>query len=116
MLEGGDEVTIDSFALWINGVQLNVSGLVAGSTITVTYSGSTAESTFGTPLDAFSLLAVTNRVTPPAQALFDDGAYYFRLQVRSGVLYMDQTITSLGFGGGSIEGTDWDDIINYDLP
>ena len=46
---------------------------------------------------------------------WDDGVSYFRLQVRSGSIYLDQTKTATGFDGGS-EPTDWDDIFSKSLP
>ena len=45
---------------------------------------------------------------------WDDGVSYFRLQVRLGALYLDQTKTPTGFAGS--EPTDWDDILNKLLP
>lgn len=38
----------------------------------------------------------------------------FRMQVRSGMLCIDQTITALGFAGA--ENTDWGNIIEFKLP
>jgi len=114
VLEGGEEVTIDSFALWASGVRLNVTGLVAGSTITVTYSGPSAQSTFGTSLDTFSLMAMTNSVVAFATLSLDDGAYYFRLQARTCTLNMDQTVSATGFSGS--QPGDWDEIKDYNLP
>ena len=114
ILEGGEEIAITSFSIWPSGFDINVTGLQAGSAITVTYSGSSAESTFGTPLDTFTLMSMVNNVAPPSAVLFDDGSYYFRLQVRTCLLNMDQTMTGTGFAG--TEGVDWDDILNYDLP
>jgi len=40
----------------------------------------------------------------------------FRMQVRSGMLCIDQTITALGFGVGALENTDWGNIIEFKLP
>lgn len=45
---------------------------------------------------------------------WDDGVSYFRLQVRSTELYLDQTITPTGFDGS--EPGDWDDIFSKSLP
>lgn len=38
----------------------------------------------------------------------------FRMQVRTGMLCIDQTITALGFAGA--ENTDWGNIIEFKLP
>ena len=38
----------------------------------------------------------------------DDGVAGYRQQVRACVLYIDQTLTPLGFGAGSVENTDWE--------
>ena len=60
---------------------------------------------------------ITEEVDPPvpgtAYINFDDGTYYFRLSMRSCVLYLDQTITGTDFTGD--EGTDWDDIFTKSL-
>ncbi len=45
---------------------------------------------------------------------WDDGISYFRLQVRGGYLYLDQTMSATGFSG--IEGNDWDFIWRKTLP
>ena len=44
--------------------------------------------------------------TASREEAWDDGTSYFRLYVRYGRLYLDQTITALGFNGN--RGTDWD--------
>lgn len=48
-----------------------------------------------------------------AEYYWDDGADYFRLQVRSASLNLDQTITPTGFAG--IEDTDWGNINSWHL-
>ena len=42
------------------------------------------------------------------EGLYDDGINYFRLQVRSEALYLDEAITALGFEG--VRDTDWETI------
>ncbi len=55
------------------------------------------------------LVSVANGVSE-GTIRWHDNVSYFRLQVRSGGLFLDQTITDFGFGSGSAEDTDWANI------
>jgi len=55
----------------------------------------------------FGLLDSKVEVSSSYEA-WDDGVSYFRLQVRSSGLFLDQTITPTGFSGSM--GTDWNPI------
>ena len=95
-------------------IDLNISGLIGAATILVSYGGTTAESTFGTELDTFSNLSITNSIVLPGEKFWDDTVNFFRWQVRGGVLYLDETITPTGFSG--VEDTDWGNIWSKSLP
>jgi len=55
-------------------------------------------------------------ITSGDPIILSDGVDTFRLDVRDNVLYFDQEITSLGFGEGSVEDTDWGNIDSSVLP
>jgi len=102
------EMTISSITSGSLYIDLEVIGIQMGSVLRVSYDGPSAESTWGTSLDLFSATLVTNNVTDISELYWDDGVDYFRLQIRSGVLYLDERLTPLGWDG--IEDTDWENI------
>ena len=65
-------------------------------------------------LDELILLATPGGLPSEGDGYYDDGVSYFRLQVRSSILNLDQTMTPTGFGGS--EGVDWDVIFQKVLP
>lgn len=55
---------------------------------------------------SFGIFAGSSTATPVDTSLYwDDGVSYFRLNVRSGRLFLDQAITPTGFDG--VLGIDW---------
>jgi len=55
---------------------------------------------------SFGIFGGTTTETPVDTAVYwDDGITYFRLDIRSGYLFLDQAITVTGFSG--VLGIDW---------
>jgi hypothetical protein len=43
-----------------------------------------------------------------------DGTTTIRKYIEDGYLYVDKTLTPLGFGAGSVEGVDWENVRSID--
>lgn len=59
-------------------------------------------------------MAQYTSITAGNPIILSDNTDTFRLDVRSSILYIDQEITGLGFGG--VEDTDWSSIDSFVLP
>ena len=104
------------FAMTGTTTTTTTSTSTTSTTSTSTSSTSTTStSTTSTTSTTSSTTSTTTTTIAPIDAtlLLEDGVDFFRLQVRSAELNLDQTITPLGFGEGAVDGIDWDTIETY---
>jgi hypothetical protein len=104
--QDGTPMTIAQFTVGTNYIDLSVADLFGGTTILVSYTGSSAESMLGNPLDNFTNLAIVNNILDVPYVLWDYGTSYFRMTVRSEYLALDQRLSETGFDGTEA-GLDW---------